>query len=157
MSKPIIEALRPRRDIKRTVRDTAKEIAHRASIYGVARVSLSYLADKCGCCKQTIINHINILIEARILRKKVVWIRNNFCEINVYTFIITWHKTPVQMCNSQNSRQNLPPQGEREKFGTIREEIRLLKQGLRVLSEGLPYREDVEAKIRSLTALLGDG
>jgi hypothetical protein len=129
MSLPIINALRPRRDIKRTVRDTAKEIAHRASIYGVARVSLSYLSDKCGCCKQTIINHINI--------------RNHFCEINVYIFTISWKKPTTQMCNSQNFRQNLPRQDQKlspaitnAKFGTLAEDIAKVEKSLALYEPG---------------------
>jgi hypothetical protein len=51
MAAPIIAALRHRNDLKESVLHTAQELAHRASIYGVARVSLSYLALKCHCCK----------------------------------------------------------------------------------------------------------
>ena len=44
MAKPIIAALRQRRDLKESVLHTATELAHRASIYGVVRVSYSYLS-----------------------------------------------------------------------------------------------------------------
>ena len=75
MSSPIIAAVRSQRQLKESVLHTAQELAHRASIYGVARVSLSYLARKCHCCKQTIINHIKTLIALKILRKHTIWIQ----------------------------------------------------------------------------------
>ena len=39
MAAPIIAALRQRDDLKESVLHTAQELVHRASIYGVARVS----------------------------------------------------------------------------------------------------------------------
>ena len=75
MAAPLIAAVRARRDLKESVLHTAQELAHRASIYGVARVSLSYLALKCHCCKQTIINHLKTLIALKILRKHTIWIQ----------------------------------------------------------------------------------
>ena len=132
MAKSIIAAVRARRDLKRTVGDTAREIAHQASIYGVVRhASLDFLAMKCRCSKQTVITHIKILIERCILRKRVIWIKNNFCDKNIYVFIIPWEKSSTaQTCNSQNSGQKLPRPEEREKFGSLREEIAGLHKGL---------------------------
>ena len=93
MALPLITAIRACRDLKESVLHTALELAHRASIYGVARVSYTFLAEKCHCSRQTIINHVKILIAHGILRKTVRWITNNFCEINQYTFTIPWHAT----------------------------------------------------------------
>ena len=59
-----------RHDLKESVFHTLIELAHRASIYGVVRVSLRYLAQKCHCCKQTIINHLAKLIELKIISKE---------------------------------------------------------------------------------------
>jgi hypothetical protein len=131
MSLPIITAVRQRRDLKESVLHTAQEIAHKASIYGVAPVSLRYLAQKCHCCKQTIINHIEKLIELKILRKRVVWIKGNLCETNRYTFRIAWDKRPAQMCHSQISRPILPPQ-EREKNFSVREELDNQRKAIRL-------------------------
>ena len=44
MALPIITALRTRTDLKESVLHTAQELAHRASLYGVVRVSYSSLA-----------------------------------------------------------------------------------------------------------------
>ena len=76
MATPILTALRQRTDLKASLLHTAQELAHRASIYGVVPASLSYLARKCHCCKQTIINHLKKLIELKIIRKRVLSIRS---------------------------------------------------------------------------------
>ena len=114
MATPIIAALRQRRDLRESLQHTAQELAHRASIYGVVRVSLRYLARKCHCSKQTIINHIAKLIALKILRKTVIWIKGNYCEVNTYHFLVSWDKRPAHKGSSQNSVPNLPPP-EREK------------------------------------------
>jgi CTP-dependent riboflavin kinase len=82
MALPIITAVRARHDLKESVFHTLIELAHRSSIYGVVRVSLRYLAQKCHCCKQTIINHLTKLIELKIISKNVIWIKGNLCELN---------------------------------------------------------------------------
>ena len=61
MASPIITALRHRRDLKESLLHTAQELAHLASIYGVARVSYSYLALKCHCSRRTVLRHIQRL------------------------------------------------------------------------------------------------
>ena len=154
MANPLMVALRARYDLKESVLHTAQEIAARTSIYGVVRVSYSYLATKCHCCRQTIINHIKILIERRVLRKTVLWIKNNFCEVNTYTFTIPLKRDTAQTCNSQNSRQNLPHQEKREKFGSLREEIAGLQKGLQVCTVGSIAYEATRDKIARLTILL---
>ena len=65
---PIITAIRTRRDLKQSLKDTAEELAHLASIYGVARAALTFLPGKCHCCKQTVINHLKKLEERGIIR-----------------------------------------------------------------------------------------
>ena len=85
MASPIIAAIRQRRDLKESLTHTAQELAHLASIYGVVRVSYRYLALKCRCSRRTVIRHIQRLIDLRLLRKTVLWIRGNFCEVNTYT------------------------------------------------------------------------
>jgi DNA-binding transcriptional MocR family regulator len=133
MALPLITAVRACRDLKESVLHTALEIAHRTSIYGVARVSYRYLAKKCHCSRQTIINHVKILVARGILRKTVRWIKNTFCDWNTYTFTIPWHTTPAHMCNDQKIGRNLPTQEKREKSGSVREEIAQLTKGLRYL------------------------
>ena len=90
MASPIITALRHRRDLKESLLHTAQELAHLASIYGVARASYSYLALKCHCSRRTILRHIQRLVDLGIIRKTVLWIRGNYCEINTYRFQIAW-------------------------------------------------------------------
>ena len=109
MASPIIAALRQRHDLKESLTHTAQELAHRASIYGVVRVSYSYLAGKCRCSRRTIIRHIQRLIDLGILRKTVLWIRGNFCEINTNAFCIAWEK-PVSHGGSDKTARTLPPQ-----------------------------------------------
>ena len=74
MALPLITALRTRYDLKESLLHTAQELAHRASIYGVVRVSYSYLALKCHCSRRTVIRHIQRLIDAKVLKKAVIWI-----------------------------------------------------------------------------------
>jgi hypothetical protein len=136
MSKPILDALRTRRDLKESVLHTVLELAHRASIYGVARVSYSYLAMKCHCSKRTVMRHIQTLIDLKILRKTVLWIKNNFCEVNTYVFTISWHKTPEHVSNGDKMASEFPHQEEREKFGSLHEQRRALELGLAKLTPG---------------------
>jgi hypothetical protein len=144
MALPIITAVRARHDLKESVFHTLIELAHRSSIYGVVRVSLRYLAQKCHCCKQTIINHIAKLIELKILSKNVVWIKGNLCETNTYRFLIAWQKSPAHMCHSQNSGPKFPHQEKREencsgrndeqgKEGSLREKLANQKRMLPIL------------------------
>ena len=131
MAKPIIAALRQRDDLKESLLHTATELAHRASIYGVAPVSLRYLAQKCHCCKQTIINHLKQLIALGIIKKRpVVRVQGStFCEMNRYRFCIAWERSPVQRgtvhtCNGQISGPKFPHQEKREEHCSGREEER---------------------------------
>jgi hypothetical protein len=135
MSSPIITAVRQIRQFKEPVFHTLIELAHRSSIYGVARVSYGCMAKQCHCCRQTIINHIKQLISAGILKKSVIWIKGNFCEVNTYTFQIAWDKRPVGQ-GSQNSLPKFPRQEEGEKFGSLAEKKRLDARGLTFLTPG---------------------
>ena len=154
MALPIITALRTRTDLKESVLHTAQELAHRASLYGVARVSLRYLALKCHCCKQTIINHLKKLIELKILRKHTIWIKGNLCEINTYHFLIAWDKNPAQTCHSQKSGPKFPPPEEGEKRAGVGEKIRNLEKGLLWYTAGSIGYEATAEKIAKLKALL---
>ena len=154
MSSPIIAAVRSQRQLKESVLHTAQELAHRASIYGVARVSLRYLALKCHCCKQTIINHLKKLIELKILRKHTIWIKGNLCEINTYHFLIAWDKNPAQTCHSQNAGPKFPPPEEGEKRAGVGEKIRNLEKGLLWYTAGSIGYEATAEKIAKLKALL---
>jgi hypothetical protein len=153
MATPIIAALRQRDDLKESVLHTAQELAHRASIYGVVRVSYRYMARKCRCCKQTIINHIRRLSALHIIEKRVIWIKGNRCETNTYTFCITWNKMPAHMCHSQNSGPNLPPQ-EREKETSVQEDLERQRKGIRFLTPGTDLWQRVSEEIVRLEALL---
>jgi hypothetical protein len=152
MATPIIAAIRQRRDLKESLLHTAQELAHLSSIYGVARVSLRYLARKCHCCKQTIINHLKQLIALKIIRKTVLWLKGNFCEINTYTFLVSWEKRPAKG-GSQNSVPTLPPQ-EREKTISVREELENQRKGIRFLTPGSDLWQKVSEEIARLEALM---
>lgn len=152
MAAPIIAALRQRQDLKESVLHTAQELAHRASIYGVARVSLNYLARKCHCCKQTVINHLKKLIDLKIIRKTVLWIKGNFCEVNTYNFLVAWDKQPVKG-GSQNSVPT-PPRQEREKETSVQEDLERQRKGIRYLTPGTDLWRKVSEEITRLERLL---
>src|SRR5262249_53572096 len=141
MSSPIIAAIRQQRQLKESLLHTAQELAHRASIYGVVRVSYSYLALKCHCSRRTVIRHIQRLIDAGILRKSVLWIRGNFCEVNTYAFLLPWEKRPARQ-GSDKVASNFPPRTEeREKVSSWEEKQRQDARGLSFLTPGSPlYR-----------------
>jgi hypothetical protein len=155
MAAPIIAALRRRDDLKESVLHTAQELAHRASIYGVARVSLSYLALKCHCCKQTIINHLKKLIALKIIRKTVLWLKGNYCEVNTYNFLVSWEKRPAKG-GSQNTGPNLPPH-EREKNCGVRKELENQQKGIRFLTPGSDLWQKVSEEIARLEGVLTQG
>ena len=159
MALPILTALRALRDphLKESLLHTAQELAHRASIYGVARVSLSYLALKCHCCKQTIINHLKKLIELKIISKTVIWIKGNYCEVNTYRFLLSWDKAPAQQGGSQNSGPKFPPHEEGEKRQGVGERIQNLEKGLIWYTEGSIGYESTMREIARLGSLLGAG
>src|SRR5262249_35789784 len=112
MAKNIIAALRARSDLKRTVLHTAIEIAHMASIYGVLRKSLGYIAQKCRCSKNTVIAHIKLLVKLKILAKDTrrrPW--TYLHDINMYKFLIPWRGKPPALhkgAGSQEIAPNLP-------------------------------------------------
>ena len=136
MSSPIIAAVRSQRQLKESVLHTAQELAHRASIYGVVRVSYSYLALKCHCARRTVIRHIQRLIDAGILRKSVLWIRGNYCEVNTYAFLLAWEKRPATGGSDKMTSKFPPRTEEREKVGSWEEKQRLDARGLSFLTPG---------------------
>ena len=154
MAVPIITALRQRDDLKESVLHTAQELAHRASIYGVVRVSYRYLALKCHCSRRTIIRHMQRLIDLKLLKKSVIWIKGNFCEVNTYTFMLAWDTRPAPGGSDKTAR-NLPPREEREKSVGVGEEIQNLEKGLRWCTAGSEAYEATCEKIARLTALAG--
>ena len=152
MATPIIAALRQRQDLKESLVHTAQELAHRASIYGVVRVSYSYLAQKCHCSRRTVIRHIQRLLDAGILRKTVLWIRGNYCEINTYTFRIAWNRARPSG-GSDTTASTLPPP-EREKNSSLREELEKQKKGLRFWTPGTEQWQKTCEEIARLAGLL---
>ena len=152
MAKALIAAIRQRRDLKESVLHTAQELAHRASIYGVARVSYTYLAQKCHCSRRTVMRHIQRLIDARILRKTVLWIRGNYCEVNTYAFVIAWDKRPHKGGSDTTSSMLLPQ--EREKETSVREELERQQKGIHFLTPGSDLWQKVREEIVRLEGLL---
>ena len=153
MASPIIAAIRQRHDLKESLTHTAQELAHLASIYGVVRVSLRYLAMKCHCCKQTIINHIKKLIALKIIRKQVIWITGNYCEVNTYFFLISWDKRSAHKGSSQSSVPNLPHH-EREKNSSVGEDLLQQKKGIQFLTPGSDIWRKVSEEIARLEGVL---
>lgn len=133
MAVPIITALRQRDDLKESVLHTAQELAHRASIYGVVRVSYTYLAQKCHCSRRTVMRHIQRLIEAKIIRKTVIWITGNFCEINQYSFVLSWDKRPHKG-GSDTLMPKSPLREEGEKNSGVREKLENQRKFLRTIA-----------------------
>lgn len=154
MATPIIAALRTRTDLKESLLHTAQELAHRASIYGMVRVSYTYLAEKCHCSRRTVIRHIQRLLDLGIVRKTVLWIRGNYCEINTYTFQIAWD-TSRPKGGSDKTARTLPLQ-EREKNISVREELENQRKALRAgwLLPGSERWDAVKEKIVYLEGLL---
>ena len=154
MALPIIAALRTRTDLRESLLHTAQELAHRASLYGVARVSYSYLALKCHCSRRTVIRHIQRLIDARVLKKAVLWIKGNYCEVNTYTFCLAWDRSPVAGGSDKTARK-FPPPEEGEKREGLAEKIRHLEKGLLWCTPGSPASEATREAIVRLGSLLG--
>jgi hypothetical protein len=155
MASPIIAAVRQRRDLKEALTHTAQELAHLASIYGVVRVSYTYLAVKCRCSRRTVMRHIQRLIAARIIRKSVIWIRGNYCEINTYTFRIAWD-TRVRTGGSDRMSPTLPHH-EREKNSAVGEDLKKQKKGIQFLTPGSDRWQKVSEEIARLERLLVPG
>jgi hypothetical protein len=133
---PLIAAIRQRRDLKESLLHTAQELAHRASIYGVVRVSYSYLALKCHCSRRTVIRHIQRLIDAGILRKSVLWIRGNYCEVNTYAFLLSWEKRPARQGSDIMAPKSPQTREREEKYGSLTEKKRQDARGLSFLTPG---------------------
>jgi DNA-binding Lrp family transcriptional regulator len=155
MATPIIAALRTRTDLKESLLHTAQELAHRASIYGMVRVSYTYLAEKCHCSRRTVIRHIQRLLDLGIVRKTVLWIRGNYCEINTYTFRIACDRSRPRG-GSDKTASKLPPQ-EREKETSLREELAKQKKGIHFLTPGSDLWQKTCEEIARLESLLAPG
>ena len=156
MSSPIIRALRELRqpELRESLLHTAQELAHRASIYGVVRVSYSYLATKCHCSRRTVIRHIQRLVDAHIIKKSVIWLKGNYCEINTYTFQLAWDTRPAGGSDKTSAKFPRPEEGE--KHGSLREKIANLERGLRLFqTEGTVGYVTTVAEIMRLKALTG--
>lgn len=155
MATPLIAALRQRTDLKESLTHTAQELAHLASIYGVVRVSYRYLAVKCRCSRRTVIRHIQRLIDLRILRKTVLWISGNFCEVNTYTFRISWDKARPKG-GSDKTAPSLPHQ-EREKNCSVREALGNQRKALQFLTPGSDVWRKTQEEMARLAGLLAHG
>ena len=155
MATPIIAAIRQRRDLKEALTHTAVELAHLASIYGVVRVSYSYLAQKCHCSRRTAIRHMQRLLDLGIIGKTVLWIRGNCCETNTYTFRIAWD-TRGRRGGSDKTARKLP-QREREKYASLREELQNQKNILRDFTPGSCFWQWTREEIARLEGLLAPG
>jgi hypothetical protein len=163
MALPLITAVR-HLPLKESVLHTALEMAHRCSIYGVVRVSNTYMGAKCHCSARTFQRHVVKLVNEHIVKKTVTKtfvkvkvgdrietrLRN---EINVYTFTIPWKKTPSSPLPIDTMSRNLPHQ-EREKKSSVREEVENQQKTLRALTPGSGLWERTREEIARLEGLL---
>jgi hypothetical protein len=164
MALPLITAVR-HLPFKESVIHTALELAHRCSIYGVVRVSNTYMGAKCHCSARTFQRHVLTLEQAHVLRKTVIKklvkitvgdrvetrLRN---EINTYTFTLPWKRPSSPPLPIDKMSRNLPPQ-EREKKSSVREEIANQQKTLRALTPGSGLWERTREEIARLEGLLG--
>jgi hypothetical protein len=156
MATPIIAAIRQRRDLKESLLHTAQELAHLASVYGVVKVSYSYLAIKCRCSRRTVIRHIQRLLDLRLIRRdRLRRLGQQFFEINTYTFQIAWDTSRPKGGSDKTSR-NLPPQ-EREKNTSLREELANQKKWFPNLLPGSNAWASTRERIARLEQLLAPG
>ena len=154
MASPIIAAIRQRRDLKESLLHTAQELAHRASIYGVVRVSYSYLAQKCHCSRRTVLRHVQRLVDLGIVRKTVLWIRATTARSTRMPSGLPG--TALAPGGSDKTTSTLPPQ-EREKSGALREELEKQKKGLRFWTPGTEQWHKTGEEITRLEGLLAHG
>ena len=162
MSTPIIAAIRHLAQqkesrlatAKESLVHTAQELAHLASIYGVARVSYSFLARKCRCSRRTVMRHIQALIDREIIKKSVLWTKVNFCDVNTYTFRLTWETRPAALPSDKRCPKLPPPRQTSEKCGSIGEEIHTLEKGLGFCTPGSDAHTTTQAKLAHLRTLL---
>ena len=177
MATPIIAAVR-HLPLKESLTHTAIELAHRCSIYGVVRVSNTYMGEKCHCSSRTFQRHVVQLEAEHILRKTVTKklvkvkvgdrmetrLRN---EINTYTFTIPWKQPSSSKVPMDKMSTNLPhPEGEknaalreeggnsREKTGALREELDNAKKVLGDCTPGSIFWQWSHDNITRLEALL---
>ena len=122
MSVSIITAIRHQSQLRGSLFQTAKELAHRADgNSGLVHISYSYLASKCHQSRRTTIRHINKLIDLGIIRC------TRFCQYgkkwlcNRYQFIIAWERPkPAQAGSDDRMSSNLPtPQNTKDKYGSL--------------------------------------
>jgi len=124
MSKHIITAIRQQSQLRGSLFQTAKELAHRADgNSGIVTISYNYLASKIHQSRRTAIRHVNKLINMGIIRCQRFWQPGNRWGVNRYIFLIRWEKpTPAQTRNGDRLLQNLPNHQNKEKYGSLREE-----------------------------------
>ena len=118
MSKHIITAIRQQSQLRGSLFQTAKELAHRADgNSGIATISYNYLASKIHQSRRTAIRHVNKLINMGIIRCQRFWRPGNRWGVNRYIFLIRWEKpTPAQTRNGDRLLQSLPNHQDKEKY-----------------------------------------
>jgi len=153
MSLAIITAIRYLPQLKGALKFTAIELAHRASSAGHVRVAYRYLAQKTGLSVRTIMRHIRRLIDLGIVEKHTTRLTRMRCAINLYVFTIrVGSLLHTRACDKTS--QKLPETGKGEaKWGTLRDAIRHLERGMRLLTPGsIPYTSCLE-RLQKLRAM----
>ena len=155
MSTPIIAALRHHTQVTGFTRFLAIEIAHRASIYGVVRMSYGMMVHKTGVSQRTVIRHVHKLVALGIMRKTVVRKHHAYNAWNTYTFLVKYQKEPHAQMKSDRMAQTLPAKEEKGKNFSLTEEIRQLQRGLSFQTPGTKRYEDTQREIQRLRTFLG--
>lgn len=157
LSRTIINAVRSLPQLHGSLFQAAKELAARADgMTGEVEMSYKMLGYKCHQSRRTALRHIAALLDLGIIVRQRFWGPNNLWGINKYTFVIRW-KTPAPPPQTIGDivASTLPNQGERKKFGTIREQIQQERRGLRFLTNPtLPGYQACLENLARLEALL---
>jgi len=176
MASPIIEAARSLTVLKEGPFHTLIELCHRASMYGIARVSYRHLIPKCHCAKRTIQRHIDLFVELGLVKKIVTKTRKKVLvngrvewrlwnEINEYRILFLYKKpdrtqAPIDKVTpkfpyQERRGENASASDGREKNQSLREQISKLEFGLRALyTPGTIGYVSTEAELERLRGLV---
>ena len=142
MSTSIINALRQNDQLRGSLFQAAKELAHRADGFtGIVQISYSYLAWKCHQSRRTAFRHINKLIDLGIIGCQRFYQPNHKWGINKYTFKIAWERPaprPERMFTGDRMAATLPTPrtNQEEKYGSLGEEKKAAEKVLGWLTPG---------------------
>ena len=157
MSATILSAIRRLPQLRTapgSLRTTAIELAHLASGAGKVRVAHRYLAYKCCRHPRTIQRHLPMLEAMHIIHKRKTWLTPWRCDINEYAFNLPLLEIVPKRVPYDSMSPTLPPQEEREKSRSLREDLARQKKGLRFWTPGSEQWQKTCEEIARLEGLL---